>query len=173
MKKTLRLLVTDECPRSCEGCCNKDYDLPNLPITKRFDYKEIIITGGEPLKFPGKLFELIKGLRLVTDAKIYVYTANMSSFTNVAHLISITDGITVTLHDKNDSELFTRFNEFARKVKFLSNMPDKSLRLNVFKGISYKNTDSLWKVKDNIEWIENCPLPDNEEFKRLHILWKD
>jgi len=42
--------------------------------------------------------------------------------------------------------------------------------LNVFKGISLDGIDlSLWKVKENMTWIRDCPLPDNEEFLR----WED
>lgn len=34
------------------------------------------------------------------------------------------------------------------------------------------NTDlSLWKVKD-MQWIKDCPVPADEEFKRVAELWE-
>jgi hypothetical protein len=43
----------------------------------------------------------------------------------------------------------------------------KSLRLNVFKGVSLAELNlSCWKVKPNIKWIKNCPLPEDEVFMR-------
>ena len=44
----LRLLVTEKCDRNCGGCCNKSFDLKNLPIFNIGDshnFKSIMITG--------------------------------------------------------------------------------------------------------------------------------
>ena len=49
----------------------------------------------------------------------------------------------------------------------------QNLRLNVFKGIDLMNVDTqhtaLWKIKTNIEWVKNCPLPKDEVFMRLGV----
>ena len=50
----LRLLVTTKCPNKCPMCCNNSWDFSKLPVVEHFNYKEIMITGGEPLLFPGK-----------------------------------------------------------------------------------------------------------------------
>jgi hypothetical protein len=54
-------------------------------------------------------------------------------------------------------------------------MESKSLRLNLFPDIKKHipdNTDlSLWKVKD-MKWIKDCPVPADEEFKRVAELWE-
>ena len=54
-------------------------------------------------------------------------------------------------------------------------MESKSLRLNLFPDIKKHipdNTDlSLWKVKD-MQWIKDCPVPTDEEFKRVAELWE-
>jgi len=44
-----------------------------------------------------------------------------------------------------------------------------SLRLNIFKGIYIPEVVdlSLWKVKKDMEWISNCPLPEDEVFMKL------
>ena len=58
---------------------------------------------------------------------------------------------------------------FKKSTSFKS----KSLRLNIFKGIDYSSIDtSLWDIKDNIEWIKNCPLPKNEVFQKLTMIKK-
>lgn len=51
----LRLLVTTKCPNKCPMCCNNSWDFSKLPVVEHFNYKEIMITGGEPLLFPEKL----------------------------------------------------------------------------------------------------------------------
>ena len=170
MKKTLRLIYTPVCNRNCDGCCNKDFDLPNLPRPDHFNYDEIFITGGEPLLFLDEVIGFIKALRLITKAKIYVYTAYLSanSATDFFHLLKHVDGITLTLHEIRDWHLFQRLQSVINRQPEITD--GKSLRLNIFKGFE---TDidlipNYWRVKDNIEWIKNCPLPENEVLMKVY-----
>lgn len=107
MKKTLRLIFTSKCNRSCHWCCNKDFDLPNLPRPKHFNYDEIFITGGEPLLFLDEVIGFIKAIRLVSKAKVFIYTAYQSAFSSheLLRAIKHSDGITLTLHEQRDWEL--------------------------------------------------------------------
>jgi hypothetical protein len=162
--KTLRLLVTKNCDKNCEGCCNKDWDVDSLPIVEHFNYDEILITGGEPLsdKNIEKTMNIINGINTLfpkEGRKIYVYTSN--SF--YSEILYWCDGITLSIHTQKDLDNF-----LLRKI-WLEKHNNKSLRLNIFKGINLpKKVDlSNWKVKGNIEWIKNCPLPENEVFMRL------
>jgi hypothetical protein len=45
----------------------------------------------------------------------------------------------------------------------------RGMRLNVFEGVTIpEDTDlSLWKVKEQMVWIKDCPLPQDEVFMRL------
>ena len=47
------------------------------------------------------------------------------------------------------------------------------MRLNLFADIKAfipENTDlSKWQVKD-MEWVDNCPVPDGEDFRRISSL---
>lgn len=165
MKKTLRLIYTPKCNRSCEGCCNKDFDLPNLPRPDHFNYDEIFITGGEPLLYVDQLIGFIKAIRLVSNAKIYVYTAMVDNLEGLKKIFKITDGLTVTLHEPADQNPFYWFNKYLEKNPSL---PRKSLRLNVFKGVNLKNDYPYWKIKKDIEWIKNCPLPKNEVLMKVY-----
>lgn len=162
--KQLRLLVTDICNRSCEGCCNKQWDLKALPI---YDFKEkfdiVCLTGGEPLLYPSKCLTSTKTIKtLDKDTSVFIYSAMIKNPEVHLSLLNYIDGLTLTLHEPEDVTDFIILNNSFKNLK------NKSLRLNVFKGINLDGIDlSLWKVKDNIEWIKDCPLPNEEVFKRI------
>ena len=73
----LRLIITEECNRSCVGCCNNDFNLKNLPIVNMFkNYDKVIITGGEPMLYPDRVKQVISEVRLQNpEAKIIMCTA--------------------------------------------------------------------------------------------------
>jgi MoaA/NifB/PqqE/SkfB family radical SAM enzyme len=163
--KTLRLLLFDKCNNRCAGCCNNDWDLKNLEQEKDFSqYDEIVLTGGEPMLRPIFVINTIKKIRQQTSVPIYMYTAKVDKPYEVLSMLHVLDGLTVTLHDAGYVEYrFKKFNDLLLKIR-----PVKSFRLNVFKGVDLTGVDlSMWRIKDNIVWIPNCPLPANETFKRL------
>ncbi len=161
--KHLRLLITEDCDRACAGCCNKDWDLQALPVATDFSgYELIMLTGGEPVLYPEKLKAVTEEIRRQNEnAKIVLYTANTTSFL-WQEILDMVDGITLTIHENSDVE---NFEEFLLDWHFEKGL---SLRLNVFKGIDLNAGSDLsaWKIKDNIEWIEDCPLPTNEVLMR-------
>jgi hypothetical protein len=171
MKRTLRLIYTATCNRSCPGCCNKDFDLPNLPRPTHFNYDEIFITGGEPMLFYEEIVGFIKAIRLVSEAKIYVYTAFCSDASMLIELLDIVDGITLTLHNTWDWGMFTQFESVTRSHPEI--FEGKSMRLNIFEevGVSDETVSHIpehWRVKNHIEWIVNCPLPPNEVLMKAY-----
>lgn len=169
MKKTLRLLVTKDCPNNCALCCNKNFDLEKLPIVQHFDYDEVIITGGEPFldKLRDKVISLINYLTYVDvnpNRKLFAYTSLPGGILSYYHLL---DGITLSLHTQKDLKRFLTFNKILFGYNYVAT--PISLRLKVFEGVTLpKDVDlSIWQVTENIQWIENCPLPTNEVFMRL------
>lgn len=163
--RSLRLLVTEKCHRSCEGCSNKDFDLTALPVVDWSEpFETIMLTGGEPLleePLP-KTIKLLNGLAM-NEAKLIVYTTLSR---NVPKILDLVDGVTLTLHDQSDVEPFLKLNELLlRRLGTAA----QSLRLNVFVGIKIPSNVNLsrWKVKDKIHWIKNCPLPSNEVFMKV------
>ncbi len=163
--KKLRLLLFEECDRRCPGCCNKDWDLNKLPVVRSYKGYDIIsLTGGEPLLLPLLVKNTIIKIRRETNALIYLYTTRTAPITDFLHMLYHVDGICVTLHEQTDVPPFLVLND---ELYFA--LPDgKSMRLNIFKGIDIgKNDISKWKVKRDIEWIKNCPLPEDEVFMRL------
>lgn len=179
-KKKLRLLVTEECNRNCEGCCNKDFDISNLPVLtpndfdEMIDYDMIMITGGEPMLYPKVVRSVARLAKAVNpDIKVILYTAKVNDLKDMEWIIDSLDGITLTIYDSKDISALKVFDVYldVRNLNNLSSINDLSLRLNIFKDVEeYPFDFSLyrdWKIKDNIEWIKDCPLPDGEVFKKL------
>jgi CO dehydrogenase/acetyl-CoA synthase gamma subunit (corrinoid Fe-S protein) len=102
--------------------------------------------------------------------KRILYTAKCDNFYDFASVAMHLDGITLTLHNQSDIIDFENLNtEMQFNIKFWKKL---SLRLNVFAGIDINHIDThLWKVRDNIVWIDNCPVPKNEDLRKLKRLW--
>ena len=169
--KKLRLLVTKYCPKSCAGCCNKDWDLDNLPVVDDFGiYDEIFITGGEPLAVGERdiTLKIVEFLHIFNpNARVIIYTANPSGILWLNSMYAV-DGYTLTIHNEDDIDaLYDLNNVFLSNEEYYREF--FSLRLNVFKGITLPEELDLrcWTVKKDIEWIPNCPLPEDEVFMRM------
>jgi hypothetical protein len=168
--KKLRLLLTEECNRSCEGCCNNDWDLQSLnqvdwgalPL-----YKEVMITGGEPMLKPKGLFNIVSMIRAYAFVPIYLYTAKTNVPLALVAALAIVDGITLTIHEQADVNNFVEFWWYAKQ---LPDIKQKSLRLNIFKGIDMSNVNTRgWKIQDEMVWMKDCPLPTDEIFQRVEL----
>ena len=177
MNNKLRLLVTTQCPNKCPLCCNNSWDFSTLPIVERWNYDQIMLTGGEPLLFTLNVCELIKSLRMITEAqglspKIFIYTS-VADRRRFFDILRVVDGVVLTPHSMHDVEEFLETNYLLTQIKELSK--GKSLRLNLFdnvKNMIPSNTDlSIWQVK-NMEWIKDCPVPKGEDFRRIAKLWE-
>lgn len=166
----LRLLLWDDCLRKCKGCCNKEWDLNSLPICTSFEgFEEIILTGGEPMLYPQTILEVIDIIRRKTKTPIYLYTSDVSNIEMTLKILSRIEGITLTLHTQRDSFSLYPLNKSLLAIKCFDEAFNKSLRLNVFKGIWLNKTNlSLWKIKDNMVWIKKCPLPKDEVFMKMN-----
>jgi organic radical activating enzyme len=161
----LRLLLFPDCNRKCKGCCNKDWDLENLPICRDFTpYDLIMLTGGEPMLAPDIIKHTIRRIRKQNNCPVVLYTAKCDTIPALFDVLTLVDGLTLTLHTKRDVEPFGLFNKRLTD----DNTQNKSLRLNVFHNVSLDNFDlSRWIVKSGIKWIKDCPLPTDEVFMRI------
>ena len=172
----LRLLFNTQCNRSCAGCCNKDWNLGELPEVEHFNYDIIMITGGEPLLEPERLIGLVQAIRVVSRAQIYLYTAmtvHQRSFKLIYDVMRYIDGVTITLHTQYDvAGLKHVIYSIQNDVKTRAVFYKKSVKINIFEGIDEESISypPMWDIKRNITWIKNCPLPDGEVFKRLPLL---
>ena len=171
--KTLRLILTYDCPRNCPGCCNKQGPFRPENVVKwngRLDrYNMVIITGGEPLMYPFTLLEHATHMkRERPDLKLVLYTAKIDEPDVIENMLNYFDGITITIHNQADVDDFRRLNfQLLRRKRWIQDN-NKSLRLNVFEGIDLLTVnDSLWKIKKDIVWIPDCPLPGHEVIRRM------
>lgn len=173
MKKA-RLLITQKCDKNCDGCCNKHSIfkprvLDNL--NELLNYNEVMITGGEPILCPDKIFEIIRFLNKNNfKGKIYLYSAKYSQKVYYELLQKI-DGLHYTLHaeatDRDVSDLKELCNLITHSV-FYGSSSETSFRLAIDKILydryDFSNIDfSGWHVIRKMEWKVDCPLPENEE----------
>jgi hypothetical protein len=197
MNKRCRLLLTTKCPNNCPLCCNKQFDLlKEVPVIDRWDYDEFILTGGEPLMGGTvRLLDFIYNLTAIhkymgTTPKIFLYTSECKpDYWN--RIMPYLDGITYTVHTEANAQ------EFLTLLKVLStpevgydvmypdlfNIGTKSLWLNLFPeakqliadklattNLSWDTVNRFFKIRP-MEWKENCPVPEGEDFRRLESPW--
>ena len=167
----LRLLVTKDCNRTCAGCCNKDWNLDKLPICQSYEgYDEIILTGGEPMLHPDKVLKIIEDIRTSRGyawdkdgVKVYLQTAYVDNI-GILRVGTKVDGVSVTLHEQVDVEPFIEFTHAS-----FSFLPGRqSHRVNVFRGVQLDSTlYHSWRIKTDITWKKDCPIPADEVFMRV------
>lgn len=164
--KKLRLVMFEECNRACEGCCNNDWDLNGLDVNESFEgYDMVMLTGGEPMLKPDLVIETAERVRASSMAKIILYTAKSRRALDLIAVMHWLDGVTLTLHEQYDVEAFIQLNKLIQRSPFLF---CKDLRLNVFSNVNIDGLNTrFWQVKDGIEWIKDCPLPEGEVIQRL------
>lgn len=173
--KSARLIVTYKCKHDCSGCCNKQLNKSEIPeinsIEELKDYDEIIITGGEPFLFPDKLKELISEIKKNGNQKIIIYTTPEYTIEDFYEVLKLIDGITITIHNEED---LTKYKKQCSDLRYVGNFENKTLRLNVFNPIRdmILNVVELFFEVKYIDWIENCPLPENETLYQLKQLWR-
>lgn len=157
-------------------CCNNRFDLSQLPVVDRWDYDEIMITGGEPTLFPKEVRQLVQHIRDEQrkigffGSIIYLYTA-MPDMDAMRYAVLGMNGVCITPHNRHEVDEFVKLNDLYNEQTPLF----FSMRLNLFSDIEAmlpKGTDlSLWRVK-RMEWIKDCPIPDGEDFRRIETLFE-
>jgi hypothetical protein len=174
----IRLILTETCNRSCERCCNKQFDIGSLPTyqgPEAKDVNKLILTGGEPMLVPNKVREYTNWAKFVNpNILVYMYTAKVDDIRQSIDVLEHLDGITVTLHEQSDVEPFMKF---ADEVSQQGLFENRSLRLNVFNEVNIDlftfNLLSMagqWIIQNNIEWIDDVPLPKGETLMKA---WRD
>lgn len=117
--------------------------------------------------YPCRLRQAIFHIRRTggLNAKIFLHTAITRPAEHILSILWLIDGLCITLHDQSD---IPGWEEFEYWVSGFPTIHDKSLRLNVFRGVDYNHDiRGSWLVKDNIEWIKDAPLPEGEFFMQM------
>jgi len=121
-----------------------------------------MLTGGEPMLHPEIVIRAAQEIHKYTGAPTYLYTADPRK---LLYVLPYINGVVLTLHDETDKYPFYKLQhtlnpDFAKT---------KSMRLNIFKEVGRVAYMDYWKVKENIVWIKNCPLPEDEVFMRYNL----
>lgn len=196
MNKRCRLLLTAKCPNNCPLCCNKQFSLEkDIPVIDRLDYDEFILTGGEPLQFPTSVVETIHNINAVTDymginPKFYLYTS-ICNPTVWNAILPYLNGITYTTHTRSNAKELIQLigvlknlnSGYDEVLPSLCTIQNKSIWFNLFPeakdlidtelamtSYSWDDISRYFRIKP-MEWQENCPVPEGEDFRRLNNLW--
>lgn len=114
-KKVIHLLVTSLCDRNCKYCCNKQYNLSDIPQVTDEELREcetICLTGGEPFTYaqPWEIAHKLKA-DYPNIKRVYVYT-NATEFeyylinnNHTCHRFWV-DGYNISIKAQRDYESF-------------------------------------------------------------------
>lgn len=159
-KKVIHLMVTSLCNRDCKYCCNKQYDLNDIPYVTDEELREaetICITGGEPFVFtkPWVMANYYKR-KYPNIKKVYVYTnaAELSYHLHDSHLYDI-DGLSISIKNQADVLAFDRYIKVDRRIRRM-----KSNRLYVFDKLYDEEPEGFTVI--HREWQKEFhPAPDS------------
>ena len=169
--KTARVIITFDCKRNCDGCCNKYTTLMNKAIwidnfNTLMEYDEVCITGGEPMLDCERTYNIISRLSCAGfSGRIYLYTALFNP--QIARLFKWLDGIHYTLHYPANRKDFAGLKKFQRLLRKYHKNPHKiSCRLYIDPRVqkSIAIIYHLWSDIRHNYWIPEgkCPLPEHE-----------
>ena len=157
--KKLRLVLFEECNRTCPYCVNNDYDVPNLPVCKDlYGYDEYILTGGEPMLKPDLVQVVAKKIRRESNAPIFVYTAKVDNLFHTINVLTHLQGLTLTLHARKDLTPALALQSMLKTLGI-----NKALRIKAPSTIPLDGIDpTFWEIRHGVQWVKNCPLPPGE-----------
>jgi organic radical activating enzyme len=180
-----RVIITLDCPRNCENCCNKENVFYQHKLLenkeKLLKYDVIMITGGEPMLIPDYVFRFVLWLKNENyKGKIYLYTAlyNISLYAAYDSLLTLIDGIHFTVHyeatDKEIKELKELSENVITHTWDFSKPRCQSYRLAIdsrlYDKYDFSNINfSQWSVIRKMHWMKECPLPKGEELFLMDI----
>lgn len=111
-KDTCRVVITEDCNRSCEFCCMKDpeitdtFKLVTANYVAKARYSIVSITGGEPTLYMHNLITMVCLVKYYKpDAIVYVYTNGDLLTREETDMMKVAgvDGINWNPHDEIDS----------------------------------------------------------------------
>lgn len=180
MKKTVRVIVTYDCPRNCPNCCNEHLcSVPEIQFEDLLKYEEVIITGGEPMLLAPRIVEMIHRLRgHGFGGKIWLYSSGIKTARWADRaVVNEVDGITYTIHHKpsrNDLSDAMKLSKYIRD-NLDNRTHSRSDRLFIDSrcytdevmsiiGIGTKDCLGHWSIVKSLKWKnEKCPIPENED----------
>ena len=166
-KKNIHILVTSLCNRHCKHCCNKQYDLNDIPYAteEELDNAEnIFITGGEPFLFsnPNQIaFKLKNEHENIKNVYVYTNAYELSNYLRGKRYedLCFIDGVTVSIKNKLDLKVFPAIagNEYIQNLS--------SNWLYVFDDLEPEDHGNFIMIKR--DWQEDFKPDPNSIFRKL------
>ena len=150
--KKLRLLLTTKCPNKCPMCCNNSWDFSKLPVVERWNYEQIMFTGGEPLLYPSNVDRLAISCVMEIDSTGEVVEYDIFESV-IKSNIQMTYKKVNAILEKN--EIAEGYEPYVEKLHLMSELADILRKNKVSKGyIDFDLTESKIIVDDNGKAID-------------------
>ena len=171
--EVMHLMILSKCDHSCELCCNKLYNIDELPVATVDELKTIstlCITGGEPFMSGINIDQLARRAKkqFPNIKKVYVYTSGSALLgTSSRQTFDYIDGVNIAPKNKHD------WMSLGSLTSGLSSL--KENRLYVFKDQidEFNNHKQIAKLLNLTViyrvWDKEFNTPDSEIFRRLPI----
>lgn len=166
-KKVIHLLVTSLCNRDCKYCCNKQYDINDIPYVTDEELREcetLCLTGGEPFKYanPNEIALYYKN-KYENIKNVYVYTGIEPLIDYLIHKNKTTsiDGINISIKNKMDAIVFDFFAMTDNSLE----IENKKSRLYIYDDVIVINTKGYEVIHRT--WQEDFVPADDSIFRKI------
>jgi len=176
-KDTARVVFTWDCGRDCLKCCNKQDFVRNAPhikgireilVQERFE--TIVITGGEPLRYPVTLLRVLKQITNWhadnDDKYMSVYLQTNTWSPRIKEMMLHLTGVNYSVHADNlcdkDMDNFKKMDNFLREHMFSHNKLWVDHKVFDTYDMSF-TAEEGWDQITIGSMVDDCPLPENEE----------
>lgn len=173
-KRNIHIMITNLCDRNCAYCCNKQYDVNEIPVVTNEELEEaenIFLTGGEPFAYADPCM-IASGLRdkYPNIKKVGVYT---NAYELYEYLILREkplweiDTLTISIKDNRDKIAFNKY-----LVDFPSIVTRKSHRVYTFVGKEGIEQRSWFDIYERT-WQKDFVAAPDSIFRRAKVFYED
>lgn len=173
----LHLMVNNTCNNNCPLCCNKQYDVDEIPVVTVKELqkvKTICITGGEPF-ISYDIYDFLRGLfkQYKNIEECFIYTSGGEldgeafQLVTLQELFNVKIGLSIGPKSKFDRIVLRQRNIIPRIINklytnrlYCFNDLDRSL-IDIYSNLNIEIIDRKWQEKF-------VPAP-NTIFRRLPI----
>lgn len=168
---TAHIMVTSLCDRDCQYCCNKQYDLNDIPYITSEELsrmKRIYITGGEPFRYsdPCNIAKKLKReFKNIERVIVYTNALELGQYLLACRMVTCLhdiDGLTISIKSYADRFSYERYISRFDYVKRL-----KHNRVYVFPGFEDVKVDAEHFQKIKRVWQEKFVPAPNCIFRKL------
>ena len=174
-KGIIHLMVTSLCDRNCPHCCNKQYDLNNIPYVTDEELKEVhtvFITGGEPFAYsnPSQIAERY-ALFYPNIENVIVYTNAYELYSRIYHqdksinCLKDIDGLNISIKTGIDTYAI---NELIKEPQFIDWLENSKAESRIYDFVGVDNTELIKHFNYfKRRWQEEFEAADDSIFRKV------